>query len=166
MVSRSLKTLLLLNAVFLVWIAFSSTGNAQRPPNVNADGIPFFNVNINPTDIPPMVNINPHQIVPRVAVTEMPKVAVYELPEMRLAPMGCQDRRNFQTSVGRSIPGPMVVTYLNAPAAAQITLSGGGEGTRKITLANGTQLASAMYLKPGQRMDFDQDILYSGCLPQ
>src|SRR6476619_6410946 len=106
MVSKSLKTLLVLNAVLLVWILFSATGNAQRPPATTPDGIPFFNVNINPTEVPPMVNINPHQMVPQVAVTELPKVAVYELPEMRLAPVGCQDRRNFQTAVGRSIPGP------------------------------------------------------------
>ena len=165
MVSRSLKVLLLVNAVVLVAILFSATGRAQRPPATTPDGIPYFNVNINPTEIPPMVNINPNGYVPRVTIGDLPKLAISELPEVHTAAAGCGDRRNFLTAIGRSIQGPMVLTYLNVQAPT-ITLSSPQEGTRKITMAGSTQVATGIYLRAGQRMDFDQDILYSGCIPQ
>jgi hypothetical protein len=166
MVSKSLKVLLILNALILVWNVLGATGHAQRPPATNADGIPFFNVNINPTNTPPMVNINPNGATPRVAVVDMPDLSIAQMPEVHVAATGCNNRGNFQTAIGRSINGPLVVTYLNASAPIQATLSDPQGADRKITLASGAQLATAIYLRGGQRLDFDADILYSGCQPQ
>ena len=165
MVSKGLKALLFVNAIVLVAILFSATGRAQRPPATTPDGIPYFNVNINPTETPPMVNINPNGYVPRVALTDFPKLAISEMPEVHVSPAGCGDQRNFQTAVGRSIHGPMVLTYLNVQAQP-VTLSSPQDGSRKITLSGATQLATGIYLRAGQRMDFEIDVLYSGCIPQ
>jgi len=154
---RNVKLLLIANVVLLVWNLFSATGNAQRPPMTNPEGIPFFNVNINPTEIPPMVNVNPHGIVPKVEVTQM--------PEIKIPPVGCDDRRNFQTGIGRSVSGPLVLTYLNAPQQTKAVLANGQNGGRSLDLAANTQLGTAIYLGSGQRLDFDADVLYSGCQP-
>jgi hypothetical protein len=166
MISKSVKVLLIVNALILVWNVFGTMGHAQLPPATNAEGIPFFNVNINPTNTPPMVNINPNGAVPRVAVVDMPDLSISQIPEVHLAAAGCNDRRNFQTSIGRSVAGPLVVTYLNASTPTQATLSDAQGGNHRITLAPATQLATAIYLRAGQRLDFDADVLYSGCQPQ
>ena len=150
--TKTLKVVVLLNAVLLVWNLAGITGSAQRPPQTNADGIPFFNVNINPTDVPPMVNVNPHGLTPKVEVTQMPQI--------QIVPAGCADRRNLQTCIGRSIGGPLVITFLNLPAQTQTALSG-----RSLTL-NSAQISSAIYLGSGQRLEFDKDVIYSGCQPQ
>src|SRR5205809_2416463 len=109
-----LKGVLVLNLL----IAASYVGtrvHAQRPPELDTTGAAYLRVNINPTDVPPMVNINPNQYVPRVEVLRM--------PEVRLAASGCQNRQNFQTGVGRSIAGPLTVTYLHLPQQTVATLS-------------------------------------------
>lgn len=150
---RSVKVLLALNATLLVAFLLTRNVRAQLPPQTNSDGVPFFNVNINPTNVPPMVNINPYGAIPRVEVAQMPPLAI--------APSGCADRQNFQTEVGRVIAGPLVITYLNAPAQTQASL-----GTQRVTLSNTTQLATAIYLHSGQQLSFDNDVVYSGCRPQ
>ena len=155
--SRTLKVLLVVNAVFVMWSVFAAPGRAQRPSPVNPDGIPFFNVNINPTDTPPMVNVNPYGNIPKVEVTRM--------PEIQIAPNGCEDRRNFQTGVGRSISGPLVVTFLTAPADTVVSLTGGEDRSRSFTLTNSMSLSTAIYLGSGQRLDFGSDVMYSGCQP-
>src|SRR5213594_1213157 len=88
--------------------------HAQRPPETDATGAAYLRVNINPTDVPPMVNINPNQSIPRVQVTEM--------PEIRVTPSGCGNRRSYQTGIGRSISGPMMVTYLHLPEQTRVSL--------------------------------------------
>jgi len=76
--------------------------HAQRPPEIDTTGAAYLRVNINPTEIPPMVNINPYDTVPRVEVTRM--------PDIRVPASGCQNRQNFQTGIGRSISGPLMIT--------------------------------------------------------
>ena len=159
---KSLKVILVLNAALLAWSLLGTTGRAQRPPQTNPDGTPFLPVNINPTDIPPMVNINPYGEPARVDVIRLPEI---RLPEIRVVPSGCDNRENFMTAVGRSIVGPIVVTYLNVGPQAPVTLVTAQAASQRITLSN-TQLATAIYLRPGQQMNFDADVMYSGCRPQ
>src|SRR5262249_16032900 len=118
-----------------------------------ADGVAFLPVNINPTTVPPMVNVNPYGAIPKVEVIQMPPLA--------LAPSGCADRQNFQTDVGRTITGPIVVTYLTVPPQTHVTL-----GNQSVSLSNTTQPATAIYLRAGQQLGFDNDVMYSGCRPQ
>ena len=151
--AKTVRALLLLNAVLLVALLLGKNVRAQLAPQTSAEGVPFLPVNINPTNIPPMVNVNPYGVVPKVEVAQMPPLA--------LVPSGCEDRQNFQTDVARTIIGPIVVTYLNAPPQTQATL-----GTQRVTLANPTQLATAIYLRAGQQLGFDNDVIYSGCRPQ
>ena len=155
--SRTWKVVLAVNAVFVIWSVSVAAGRAQRPAVVNPDGVPYLMVNINPTDTPPMVNVNPYGAVPKVEVTQMPPI--------QIAPNGCEDRRNFQTSVGRSIVGPLVVTFLNAPADTVVSLTGGEERSRSFKLTNSMSVATAIYLGSGQRLDFGSDVLFSGCQP-
>jgi hypothetical protein len=129
---------------------------AQRPPEFNEQGEAYLRVNINPTDIPPMVNINPYNLVPRVEVTRMPEI------QFKMAASGCQDPQSFRTGIGRSISGPMMVTYLNFPQQAKVTLAG-SNGNQPIALNAGAQLTTAIFLQAGQRLDFDSAVLYSGC---
>src|SRR4030095_6706347 len=95
----------------LVLIGFAY---AQRPPEYDATGGAYLRGHINPTEVPPMVNINPGQAVPRVRVTEM--------PEIRMTPRGCENRQSYQTGVGRSISGPVMITYLYLPEQTRVTL--------------------------------------------
>src|SRR5215831_2613929 len=150
---KTVRALLLLNAVLLLALLLGKNVRAQLPPQTSGDGVPFLPVNINPTNVPPMVNVNPFGAVPKVEVTQMPPLA--------LAPSGCEDRQNFQTDVARTIIGPIVVTYLNAPPQTEVTL-----GTQRVTLSSPTQLATAIYLRAGQQLGFDNDVIYSGCRPQ
>jgi hypothetical protein len=43
----------------------------QTPSPANADGTPFLKVNINPTDVPPIVNISPRGRTPEVDIRRM-----------------------------------------------------------------------------------------------
>ena len=153
---RSLKVLLGLNAVLLLVLLLGRNVRAQLPSPTNPEGVPFFSVNINPTNVPPMVNINPYGAPPKVAVTEMPP-----LPPVAIVPAGCTDRQNFQLEVARIIAGPIVLTYLNAPPDTQASL-----GSQRVALSTPSQLASAIYLRSGQQLSFDKDVMYSGCRPQ
>jgi hypothetical protein len=140
-------------ALGLVVIGFV---HAQRPPEIDVTGAPYLRVNINPTDVPPEVNINPNQFVPRVRVTE--------LPELRFPPSGCANRRNFQTGIGRSIAGPLMITYLHIPDQTTVSLAASG-GTRSMNLGQSGKITTAIFLEVNQRMDFSADIMYSGCRP-
>lgn len=154
------------NGAVLAWnlwlaISVSALTHAQRPPEVDRDGVPYIKVNINPTSVPPVVNINPDGTVPRVEINP--------LPEIKLTPLGCQNRGNFRTGVTRSISGPLVLTYLSlVPLSQQATLVDEPGGTeRNVDLGGpGAQIASALYLTPGQTLEFDSEILYSGCQPE
>jgi len=158
MVPRLLKLFFAANAVLLVWNLWTAggfAGHAQRPPDVGPDGVPYFKVNINPTDTPPMVDINPNRTVPLVEVARM--------PEMRLRATACENRQNFRTGIGRSITGPLMVTYLNLPQQSMVTLAD-LNGSSRVTLGP-AGLATALFLAPGQRLEFESDVMYSGCVP-
>jgi hypothetical protein len=129
---------------------------AQRAPEFNELGEAFLRVNINPTNVPPMVNINPYNLVPRVEVTRMPEI------QFKMAASGCQDPQSFRTGIGKSISGPLMVTYLNFPQQAKVTISG-SNGSQPVTLNPGAQITTAIFLQAGQRLDFDSAVLYSGC---
>jgi hypothetical protein len=144
-------TTLILTFVLIGWTY------AQRPPETDATGAAYLRVNINPTNTPPMVNINPFQTVPHVSVTEM--------PELKVPPTGCANRRNYQTGVGRSVAGPMLVTYLHLPEQTRVTLSDPVR-SHSINLAGAGQITTAIFLQPNQRLEFDSEIMYSGCRPE
>jgi hypothetical protein len=153
--SRFAKLMLALTVLF----AGSYLGmqvHAQRPPETDASGAAYLRVNINPTDVPPMVNINPDQFVPRVEVTRM--------PEIRIPAPGCQLRQNFQTGIGRAISGPLMITYLHLPPQATATLAD-ASGSRSMDVGQAGQITTAIYLQPGQSLNFNADVMYSGCRP-
>ena len=130
--------------------------HAQRPPELDSTGAAYLRVNINPTDIPPMVNINPNETVPKVEITR--------LPEIRIPASGCQNRQNFQTGIGRSISGPLMLTYLHLPDQTTVTLSDAA-GSHSMNLGRAGQITTAIYLQSNQTIDFDSEIMYSGCRP-
>ena len=153
--SKAAKAMFGANVVLLI-LVFIAAGHAQRPPELDDAGAAYLRVNINPTNVPPMVNINPNQSVPKVEVTDM--------PEIRVAPAGCENRRNFQTGVGRSITGPLMITYLHLPEQTRVTLGDAG-GSHSMNLSSAGQITTAIFLQSTQRMDFDSEIMYSGCKP-
>jgi len=130
--------------------------HAQRPPELDSTGAAYLRANINPTDVPPMVNINPYDTVPKVEVTHM--------PEIRVPASGCQNRQNFQTGIGRSIAGPLMVTYLHLPPQTTATLADAA-GSHSMNLGASGQVTTAIFLQTGQRLEFDSEIMYSGCRP-
>jgi hypothetical protein len=154
--SKPARTLLVVNAAVLTLVLIG-LAYAQRPPDLDDTGAAYLRVNINPTNIPPMVNINPHQLIPKVAVTD--------IPDIRIAPAGCENRRNYQTGIGRSISGPMMVTYLHLPEQTRVTL-GDGAGNHSMNLGGAGQITTAIYLQASQRLEFDHEIMYSGCRPE
>ena len=148
-------------AVFAFGLLIAGAGlgtlvHAQRPPELDDTGAAYLRVNINPTDVPPMVNINPYATVPRVEVTQM--------PEVRVPPSGCQNRQNYQTGIGRSISGPLMVTYLHLPQQTTVTLADGA-GSHSMNLGAAGQMTTAIFLQANQRLEFDSEIMYSGCKP-
>jgi hypothetical protein len=153
--SKAAKAMFCANVVLLT-LVFIAAGHAQRPPELDDTGAAYLRVNINPTNVPPMVNINPNQGVPKVQVTEM--------PEIRVAPAGCENRRNFQTGVGRSVTGPLMITYLHLPEQTRVTL-GDASGSHSMNLGSAGQITTAIFLQSTQRLDFDSEIMYSGCKP-
>lgn len=151
--SKQVKLLLVAAAVLIVGLAY-----AQRPPDINQYGENYLRVNINPTDLPPMVNINPYNQVPRVEVTRLPEI------QFKAPPSGCSDHGLFRTGIGKSVPGPLMLTYLSIPQPARMTLAG-PNGNQSISLNSGAQIPTAIFLQAGQRLDFDAVVFYSGCLP-
>ena len=154
--SKTAKLVLLANVSLLSLISIAIV-HAQRPAETDTLGAAYLRVNINPTDVPPMVNINPYQIVPRVQVTDM--------PEIRLTPTGCNNGRNFQTGIGRSIPGPITITYLHLPQQSTVTLDD-ANGSHSMNLGSAGQITTAIYLQANQTLEFDSEIMYSGCRPE
>jgi hypothetical protein len=153
--SKTAKAVLSASVIALAAI-FIAVAHAQLPPETDATGAAYLRVNINPTNIPPMVNINPYEFVPRIRVSEM--------PELRVAPAGCDNRRNFQTGVGRSVAGPLMITYLHLPQQTTVTLSG-ADGNHSMNLGAGGQITTAIFLQTNQRLEFDSDVMFSGCRP-
>ena len=145
------------NAALLVWNILGITTHAQRPPETNAEGAAYLRVNINPTPVPPVVNINPSGEAPRVEVSKM--------PDLRVEPSGCDNPANFDSGVGRTVSGPIKLTFLSMPQPASITFSDGGERSYSVPFNPANQFGSAIQLKAGQRLDFGSDAMYSGCRP-
>ena len=165
--SKATKIALAVNVTLLILI-FIAVGHAQRPPELDSTGAPYLRVNINPTNVPPMVNINPNGFPPLVNINPnnvAPRVEVTRLPDIRVVPGGCQSRQNYLTGIGRSVAGPLVVTYLQLPAnTTTVTLNDGG-GTRSMNMNQAGQLTTAIYLRAGQSLDFNSDVMFSGCRP-
>jgi hypothetical protein len=150
-----MKTVLAGNVVLIV-LVFIAVAHAQRPAEKDSEGVDYLRVNINPTNVPPMVNINPNGGIPRVDLNQM--------PEVHVAPAGCQNRQNFMTGVGQNVLGPFIVTYLQLAPQVMVTLT---DGTRShsLNLGQAGQISTAIYLRAGQGLYFDSDVLYSGCRP-
>ena len=138
-------------------VLFPGRAAAQRPPETAPDGTDYLRVNINPTFTPPLVNINPGGLEPRVEVSRM--------PDVRLEPVGCDDGNNFETRVADSIQGPMVVTYLSAGAGVRAMLDTGDGSTSGAVAMDTALVATAVYLRRGTTLRFDGPVLYSGCRP-
>ena len=128
----------------------------QRPPEADLEGTEYLKVNINPTPTPPRVNINPGGRVPRVNVNRM--------PDIRIQPTGCDSRTNFETRVGGSITGPIVLTFLSLGAGVEMSLESGDQSADGLP-AETALLATAIYLGRGETLRFSQPVLYSGCRP-
>jgi hypothetical protein len=142
--------------VLLVLVIVIAVAHAQRPPETDGFGTAYLRVNINPTDIPPMVNINPNGDIPRVEINR--------IPDVHLAPSGCENRQNFRTGIGRSISGPLMVTYLHLPPQTVATL-GDADGSHSMNLGSAGQITTAIFLQANQHLNFDSEVMYSGCRP-
>jgi hypothetical protein len=165
--SKWTNIVLVANIVIIV-LVFIAVAHAQRAPETDANGVPYLKVNINPTNIPPMVNINPTNVPPVVNINPngaIPRIDVSHLPEVHVAPAGCQSRNSFQTGVGQSIVGPLIVTYLHLPPQATVTLND-GRGSHAVNLGQAGQITTAIFLGANQALYFDSDVMYSGCRPE
>ena len=166
----SMKSLLLSGLVACVTAVLVVPGVAtsrQSPPPTNFEGTPFLPVNINPTNVPPMVNISPNGRTPEVDIRRIPAVNVSRLPEVTVTPNGCEDPVNFLTDIGSAIQGPFLVTYLNLNEGIQTSFSNGsGGGNVEVDLTPDAPLATGLYLGSGQVLTFSDAILYSGCNPR
>lgn len=149
------KTVLAANLV-LILLIFIAIAHAQRPAELDSTGAAYLRVNINPTDVPPMVNINPNGGVPGVDVVHM--------PELRIPREGCQNGQNYQTGIGRSVTGPLMVSYLHLPPQTTATLND-RNGSHSMNLSQAGQITTAIFLESGQTLSFDSDVMYSGCRP-
>lgn len=165
--SKATKIALALNVTLLVLI-FIAVAHAQRPPEFDSTGAPYLRVNINPTDVPPAVNINPDGFPPAVNINPngMPaRVDVTRMPDIRVAPTGCQNRQSYQTGIGRSVAGPLMVTYLHLPPMTTVTLRDANGGDHSMNMTQAGQITTAIFLRAGQTLDFNSDVMYSGCRP-
>jgi len=153
--SRWVAGLVIANLGLLLWHFSEKSTYAQRPPEVNSAGEAYLRVNINPTPVPPMVNINPEGQVPRVEVTRMPEIVI--------PPNGCDNPRNFETGLSRTVAGPMRLTFLNSSQTAPITFVDGANRSFRVTLNAAVPLGSSIYLRSDQKLEFDSAVLYSGC---
>ena len=154
---RVLAVSVMAGLVLLFWSHFRSSTLAQRPPELNADGAAYLRVNINPTSVPPMVNINPNGQVPRVEVARM--------PELTVRPVGCDSGTNYETGVEQRVSGPIKLTFLSVPQEGPITFVDSDGRSFRVTLGSTRPLESAIYLRSNQRLQFDSAVLYSGCRP-
>ncbi|HYR42818.1 MAG TPA: hypothetical protein VER98_07345 [Terriglobia bacterium] len=155
--STFVKALLVLN-LLLAGTYLGSLVHAQRPPETDATGAAYLRVNINPTDVAPAVNINPYETVPKVEITRLPEI------RLQTATSGCQSRQGFRTGIGRSISGPLMITYLHLPQMTTATLSD-ATATYSMNLGAAGQITTAIFLQSSQTLEFDSDIMYSGCRP-
>ena len=57
-----------------------------------------------------------------------------------------------------------MVTYLHLPDQTRVTL-GDASGSHSMNLASAGQITTAIFLQANQRLEFDSEIMYSGCKP-
>ena len=155
--SKWAKTVLALNLV-LILLIFIAIAHAQRPAELDSTGAAYLRVNINPTDVPPMVNINPDGAVPRVTAD------VVRIPDLHITQQGCQNAQNYQTGIGRTVSGPLMVSYLHLPPQTTVTLND-RNGSHGMNLSQAGQITTAIFLESGQTLSFNSDVMYSGCRP-
>jgi hypothetical protein len=156
-------TFVALNVGFFAWNICGAVTHAQVPAT-NREGVPFLNVNINPTGVPPVVDINPGGRLPRVAATVVQPVEISKLPDVRVLRSGCDDPNNFDTEVARNISGPLRVTFLSMPASTAMNLDSNGR-TYRVPFNPANQMGSTIELHAGQQLQFDTDVMFSGCRP-
>ena len=145
------------NAALFIGNMWVTTTHAQLPPDTSPDGVPYLKVNINPTPVPPLVNINPSGQVPLVEVSRM--------PEIKILPKACENPANFDSRVGRTVSGPISVTFLMVPQAVDMTFVDSSGTSHRIPFNPANQFGSAIDLKAGETLAFNSDVMYSGCRP-
>ena len=172
----SVKWILISSLAVVIAIAFIVPNVAiseQTPPPTDAEGTPFLHVNINPTNVPPVVNISPRGRVPEIDIRRMPAIDIQRMPdvdigimpEVSVRPRGCADPGNFQTDIATTIPGPFIVTYINLAEGIEASLGRRAGESVGVDLNASTALATALYLGRGQTLTFSESVLYSGCTP-
>ena len=57
-----------------------------------------------------------------------------------------------------------MLTYLHLPDQTTVTLSDAA-GSHSMNLGRAGQITTAIYLQSNQTIDFDSEIMYSGCRP-
>jgi hypothetical protein len=57
-----------------------------------------------------------------------------------------------------------MVTYLHLPQQTTATLADGA-GSHSMNLGAAGQVTTAIFLQSNQRLEFDSEIMYSGCKP-
>jgi hypothetical protein len=151
---------------FALALAGPVRASAQLPLPADAEGTPYLPVNINPTLIPPMVNVNPNGSIPSMDIRRLPPLTIASLPPVTLRPGGCADPLNFRTGFGDTVEGPFLLTYLNVPEGAPVRFATGDGETVEVGLGGDRPLATAIHLARGQTLGFDAPVLFSGCAPE
>src|SRR6266571_5087563 len=59
---------------------------------------------------------------------------------------------------------PLMITYLHLPQQTVVTLAAETD-SHSMNLGAAGQITTAIYLRSNQRLDFDSEIMYSGCRP-
>jgi hypothetical protein len=169
----ALKTLGVLAGLTVSIAASPRSATAQVRPPADESGTPYLPVNINPTNVPPAVDINPFGRTPEVdirrlpplSIATLPSLSIDRLPAVSVRPTGCDDPANYRTEVGTVVDGPFLLSYLNAAAGTTVRLSSGSQSV-EVALGGATPLlATAIHLGADQTLGFDQPVLYSGCSP-
>ena len=85
------------------------------------------------------------------------------MPPIVVPPNGCDNPRNFETGVSRTVSGPLRLTFLNSSQTATITFVDSADRNYRVTLNSAVPLGSSIFLRSDQKLEFDSPILYSGC---
>lgn len=144
-----------LNAALFAATIWMSTTHAQRPPDADQEGVQYLKVNINPTAEPPLVNINPYGVIPQVDVARMPQVQV--------PPGPCDDPTHFESGAARSVSGPIKLTFFAMNQPGKMTFVDGAGGSHEFSFNSSNAFGSVIQLKAGESLEFDSEVLYSGC---
>jgi hypothetical protein len=58
-----------------------------------------------------------------------------------------------------------MITYLHLPEQTRVTL-GDAAGSHSMNLGPAGQITTAIFLQANQKLEFDSEIMYSGCRPE